>query len=143
MHRWGRGEGGQSLVELALLLPVLVFGLIGAADMARAYSAQIAIQNAARAGAEARVMEIASSDTAVTAYVQDELTGVAGIDPSAASVSVTNSTVGGVDYVTVGVRYSWRTLVAWPLVPNSAQFDRSVTMRKCTTTVSGSTYVCK
>ena len=41
------------MVELALLLPILVFGLIGAADLARAFALQLAIQNGARAGAEA------------------------------------------------------------------------------------------
>lgn len=132
MRRWGKGERGQSLVELALLLPVLVFGLIGAADLARAYSAQAAIENAARSGAEVRVLGVAASDSAITAYVRDELTGVAGVDPSAATVTVTNSTVSGVTYVTVSVRYAWRTLVAWPLVPNQVIFDRSVKMRKVT-----------
>ena len=40
-----RDEFGQSMVELALLLPILVFGLIGAADLARAFAIQIAIEN--------------------------------------------------------------------------------------------------
>src|SRR5438093_12006470 len=44
---------GQSMVELALLLPVLVFGLIGGADLARAFALQLSVQNGARAGAEA------------------------------------------------------------------------------------------
>ena len=40
-------------VTAALLLPLLVFVLIGGADLARAYAIQLAVQNAARAGAEA------------------------------------------------------------------------------------------
>ncbi len=114
------------------MLPILVFTLIGGADLARAYSAQIAIQNAARAGAEAAVLDVAPTTAAITAYVRDELAGVAGVDGTAATVTVTNSTVGGVTYVTVRVHYVWRTLVAWPLVPNQATFDRFTTMRKVT-----------
>jgi Flp pilus assembly protein TadG len=130
--RWGRDRGGQAIVELALMLPLLVFGLIGGADLARAYSAQIAIQNAARAGAEAAVLGVAPTDAAITAYVRDELTGVPGLVSSAATVTVTNSTAGAVTYVSVRVTYVWSTLVAWPLVPNQVTFDRSTTMRKVT-----------
>ena len=48
-----RGDRGQSIVELALALPILVFLLIGGSDLARAFAVQIAVQNGARAGAEA------------------------------------------------------------------------------------------
>ncbi len=124
------GEAGQSLVETALLLPVLVFGLIGATDVARAYSAQLAIQNGARAGAEAAVLRVAGTDALIDTYVRNELTSVPGLDKTAATVTITRTTSGGVSYVTVRVQYTWRTLVAWPLVPNQATFDRSTTMRE-------------
>jgi Flp pilus assembly protein TadG len=126
------GDRGQALVEVALLLPLLVFGLIGGVDMARAYAAQLGVQNAARAGAEAYLLGVATTDAAITTYVQNELSGVPGVTASAATVTVTHSTVSGVSYVTVRVRYIWRTLVAWPLVPNQATFDRSTQMRKLT-----------
>jgi Flp pilus assembly protein TadG len=125
-------ERGQSFVELALMLPILVFGLLGGADLARAYSAQIATQNAARAGAEAAVLGVATTDAAISAYALDELASVAGVAASAATITVTNTTVGGVSYVTVSVHYLWRTLVAWPLVPNEVTFDRYAKMRKVT-----------
>ena len=53
---WGRfakAADGQSVVELALCLPLLVFGVVGGADLARAYALQIAVENGSRAGAEA------------------------------------------------------------------------------------------
>lgn len=132
MERGGpRAEDrGQALVELALLLPLLVFGMIGGADLARAYAAQLAVQNAARAGAEAYVLGVATTDAQVTTYVRDDLGGVPGVTASSATVTVTHSTVSSVNYVTVRVRYTWQTLVAWPLVPNSVTFDRSTQMRK-------------
>src|SRR5690242_17612912 len=52
-----RHEGGQSLVELALTLPLLVFALLGGADLARSYALQIAVENGARAGAESYAID--------------------------------------------------------------------------------------
>lgn len=43
-------ESGQSLVELALTLPILVLLLVGAAELGRIAYASIEIANAARAG---------------------------------------------------------------------------------------------
>src|SRR5438067_2087591 len=45
------GERGQSLVELALLLPLLMMIVLGAIDFGRLYFAYTAIANAAREGA--------------------------------------------------------------------------------------------
>lgn len=130
MRAEGKGERGQSLVELALLAPVLIFGLIAAADLARAYSAQLAIQNASRAGAEAAVLHVATTDALIESYALEELASAPGLDPDDATVTITHSTSGGVSFVTVRVQYTWSTLVAWPLVPNQASFDRSTVMRE-------------
>ncbi len=46
------GDAGQALVETALLLPLLITVLIGAAEMARVAYAAIEVANAARAGAQ-------------------------------------------------------------------------------------------
>lgn len=124
-------ERGQAMVELALLLPILVFGLIGGADMARAYAAQLSTQNAARAGAEAAVLGAATTDAQIATYARAELAGP-GLNASAATVTVTHTTVSGVNYVRVRVSYVWNTLVPWPLVPNTVTFDRSTQMRKST-----------
>lgn len=43
---------GQALVETALVFPILVTLLVGAADLARVAHASIAVTNAARAGAQ-------------------------------------------------------------------------------------------
>jgi TadE-like protein len=47
-----RGERGQSAVELALALPVLLLTLMGALDFGRAFFAYVSITNAAREGAQ-------------------------------------------------------------------------------------------
>jgi Flp pilus assembly protein TadG len=50
--KWRRGERGQSLVETALVFPVLITMLVGAVEMARVVRASIAVANAAKAGAQ-------------------------------------------------------------------------------------------
>ena len=47
-----RSERGQALIETAIVAPVLVTLMIGAADLARVARASIAVANAARAGAQ-------------------------------------------------------------------------------------------
>lgn len=47
-----RGERAQALVETALVFPVLIILLVGAAEMARIARAGIAISNAAKAGVQ-------------------------------------------------------------------------------------------
>lgn len=46
----GRRDGGAAAVEMALVLPVLLFLLMGLIDFGRAYSAQIQVSQAAREG---------------------------------------------------------------------------------------------
>lgn len=46
------GERGQSLVETALVFPVLITMLVGAVAMARVVNASIGVANAAKAGAQ-------------------------------------------------------------------------------------------
>lgn len=47
----GPFQGGQELVEFALVLPVMVLLLVGALDLGRAFHAAISITNVARVGA--------------------------------------------------------------------------------------------
>jgi Flp pilus assembly protein TadG len=56
-NRW-RGRAGQSLVEMAMVLPVLAFLTFGLVDFGRAYYFQVAITNAAREGARAAILNI-------------------------------------------------------------------------------------
>ena len=55
--RW-RSRAGQSLVEMALVLPVLAFLTFGLVDFGRGYYFQVSITNAAREGARVAILNI-------------------------------------------------------------------------------------
>src|SRR5712691_10594139 len=56
-NRW-RSRAGQSLVEMALLLPVLALLTFGLVDFGRAYYFQVSITNAAREGARVGILNV-------------------------------------------------------------------------------------
>lgn len=118
------------MVELALLLPVLVFGIAGGIDFGRVYAAYVGAMNAARAGAEAGVIGAATSDAAIKARAEDELVRVPTVSLADATVTVSHSTVGGANYTDVRVRYTFRTLVAWLFLPRTASIDHTASFRE-------------
>ena len=136
-----KGERGQSMVELALTLPILVFILIGGADLARAFALQLAVQNGARAGAEAAAIDFSPTTAEAEARARDEMARTPGMDANVPTVSVlfkqadgltnclTTPTVANPCFVSVRIQYTYYAVVPWPLVPNTAAFDRQTTMR--------------
>ncbi len=139
--RWVATEAGQAMVELALTLPLLVFALVGGADLARAFALQIAVENGARAGAEAYAITVTPSRPQAQEAARDEInrTPTAAATVNMVDVSTTladgvtacttGSTLATPCFVSVRVVYTWRTLIAWPIIPNSGVFDRTTTMR--------------
>src|SRR5579859_1977693 len=75
-----RGERGQSLVEVALALPLLTFTLLGGADMARAFAVQLAVQNGARAAAESMALDATPTGLEASAHAQDEMDRTPGMN---------------------------------------------------------------
>lgn len=143
LRQAAKEQFGQSMVELALLLPILVFGLIGAADLARAFALQLAIQNGARAGAEAYAINFTPTRALAIQRAMDEMARTPGMDinnpllvvdawalqADGATACLQPPTVATPCFVTVSIQYQFRTIVPWPLIPNTANFDRSTTMR--------------
>ena len=129
------------MVELALTLPLLVFGVVGGADLARAFALQIAVENGARAGAEAyAITSLPTTAQAKQAAIEEiNRTPTAVATASMVTVSTTQSdgvtacagtpTVATPCFVSVRVQYGWQTLIAWPIIPNSGTFDRTTSMR--------------
>jgi Flp pilus assembly protein TadG len=134
-------DRGQSMVETALMLPIMIFLVLAGGDMARGYAIQIAIQNGARAGAEAAAIDYTPTAAETEARARDEMSRTPGMDSTVPTVTVVFAQSGGVTtcvtpptlthpcFATVTVQMTWRTITAWPLIPNTFHFDRSTTMR--------------
>ena len=132
---------GQSVVELALLAPILVFALLGGADLARAFAVQIAVQNGARAGAEAYAIDSTPTIAEAQAAAVAEMNRTPTVNATVSNVTVTEKLSDGTTdcthppallvpcYVTIRVTYTFNTTTAWPWVPNTANFDRTTSFR--------------
>lgn len=129
------------MVELALTLPIMVFALLGGADMARAFALQIAVENGSRAGAESFAIDSTPTNAEAQAVTIAEINRTPTANAANTNVTVTKAQADGVTacvspptvatpcFVSVRVIYPWTTITAWPLVPNSGTFDRTTTIR--------------
>lgn len=88
-----RGESGQALVELALVLPVFVLLLIGSAEFARLAYASIEVANAARAGIQYGAQNRSTSVdlTGMEAAAVQDAANVTALQASAANFCVCGS----------------------------------------------------
>lgn len=105
MHR--RGERGQGLVELAVLLPILLVVVMGAVDLGRAYFAYLTIANAAHEGVFFASVRPAASDAEVQAVVDAETAGQ--LPGGVRVVDVTDLRTPG-DQLTVTVQHDFAPL---------------------------------
>jgi Flp pilus assembly protein TadG len=141
MRKFFREQLGQSMVEIALALPMMTFLLLGGTDMARAFAIQVAVQNGARAGAEATVLDFTPTGAETITHAQQEMNRTPGMDATQATITVTRKQQDGTTnciaspdpttpcFVTVRVQYTFHTIINWPFVQNTFNFDRSTKMR--------------
>jgi Flp pilus assembly protein TadG len=111
-------ERGQSLVEFALVIPVLLLLFMGILDFGRAIYAYNTLSNAAREGARVAIVDqtVAGGVPAGAQRAADQSTAL-GVDPST-DVDVTYTTPAGTACpahslgctATVDVRYQFRAL---------------------------------
>ena len=138
-----RRDGGQALVELGLALPILLLTVLGGADLARVFAHATAVETAARAGAEAASIDPDPTLDEATALVEGELSGVPGLDPAAATVTLAVHRGDDVDgscpdeptlaepcFATVRVRYTFRPVIPWPGIPATVELDCTRTFRR-------------
>ena len=129
LRRLATGRCGQSLVEFALILPILLTLVGTAIDIARVYGAWVALEGATRDAAEQvatdkTVTTCASALTKATTILSTELASVPGfVTPTTCptDVSWTTSTASPgttknpLVTVTVSSTLQFRTLFAYPL----------------------------
>jgi Flp pilus assembly protein TadG len=142
--RFHRDPTGAAMVEFAVVFPVLVLLLIGAADFGRVFFTSIAVANAARAGAEwgaqnkdnafgpsSEITDFAKQDGAEAGAM--EVTSVTVCRcPDASAISCT-STCGGYGpprvFVEVTASKTVNLILPYPGVPGNIQIIRKAIFR--------------
>lgn len=116
MRRRGprRGEAGQSLVELALALPILLALLVGIFEFGRAWNVRQVLTAAAREGA--RMAVIPGADQAVVENDIDGRLTAAGLNPGDVTVSIVGMDDGIGDPTTVTLTTEYTFLFLGPVV---------------------------
>ena len=97
-----RDEWGVSVVEFALVAPVLLLILVGILDLGRAVNAYVTVSNAAREGSHYLAVHATAAPSAIASAVHER---VVPLDP--AQVTVTASYFNGSSFQ------------AWPASPTS------------------------
>ncbi|HEV3255239.1 MAG TPA: TadE/TadG family type IV pilus assembly protein [Gemmataceae bacterium] len=116
-------------VELAVLLPVIVFLFVITVDFARIFYFSQVIENCARQGAL-----YASDPKAPAANLYDDLTDAALADAPSLSPAPTVTSANGTDaagnaWVSVTVQWQFQTITSYPGIPTSVTLSRTVQMR--------------
>jgi Flp pilus assembly protein TadG len=120
---------GQSLVEFALVVPILVLILALSADFGRAFSAYIAVGGAAREGAAFGMLSStnATNTTGIRNAALADAPTIWGVAPTVASMTGTDAH--GYTFVQVTVTYTFSPIIRIPPIPNSMTMNRTVRMR--------------
>jgi Flp pilus assembly protein TadG len=141
-----RRDAGQAFVELALVLPIFLLLLVGAAELGRIAYASIEVSNAARAGAAYGAQShITASDiggiqlaatqdapniTSMTATATQSCLCSDGTAPTCANAGTTCVTpIRIIEYVQVNTTAPVNTLFHLPGIPNSITLTGQAIMR--------------
>ncbi len=120
-----RQQKGQSLVEFALLLPILVIIVFSAVEFGRLWMTMNVLTGAAREGAR-----VASVTAPNAALVQNAANNVlAAVNISGATVTVVGPDAANAVTVTVRINYSVLTGTIVPGLTGTFQLTRSASMR--------------
>jgi len=123
--------GGQSLVETALMLPIIAIMLVGTLDAARLLLATVALTSGVLAGSQYGALSstYAVDTSGIASAVRNETTPIGGTSTNPTVTSSTGTDGNSETYVTVSATYSWSSLFAYPGLPRSISITRSAVMQ--------------
>jgi len=129
MRRREKARRGVAAVELALLLPFLVFMFVLAVDYGRIFFFSVTITNCARAGAIYASDPFARTESPYSTIQEAALAEAPGFTPTP-TVSSTNGTDAlGHPYAEVTVQGAFSTLTSYPGVPSTTTLRRTIRVR--------------
>ena len=120
---------GVAAVELAILLPFLVFLLVLAIDYARLFYFSQSVTNCARNGAIYACDPTAPTYSAYKSVTEAALADASNLIPAPTVTSQTVTPWFGSPYVEVTVTYNFKTVTQFPVIPSSLNLTRTVRMR--------------
>jgi len=139
--KWSRSEGA-SLLETALIAPVLLLLVAGTIDLGRAYTAAIEVQEAAHAGAlygaqnptdSAGMQTTAESQTStfsgLTATASYGCECSDGSSAVASCATIPDCTYNYVDYVSVTATVEFSPIFPYPGLPSSFKLSSTSRLR--------------
>lgn len=118
---------GQSLVEMALLLPILLLLMVGMLDLGRAFYAYITITNAAREGARYAASHPTDDSSSIAAAVAEAASSGYTISSSNVSLNSGHSIQPG-DPITVTVSVNYSLLSSYVIKSGSIPLSASTSM---------------
>jgi Flp pilus assembly protein TadG len=126
---------GASAAELAVVLPMLIFILVIAADFARLYYYSITITSAARQGAinffdPNNPYFTIQNPYGDPVYQQAALADATNLNPQPTVSTTSGTDAAGNPYVDVTVSGTFSTVTGYPGIPRTVNLSRTVRMRQ-------------
>jgi Flp pilus assembly protein TadG len=123
-----RRQSGSAAVELAFLLPLLVFLVFVGVDFARIFYFATIVTNAARNGA-VYGSSYPNNATDTSGIQQAALADATDLSPAPTVSSTTSTDSNGNNFVSVTVTWNFTTVINYPGVPSSITLSRTIQMQ--------------
>jgi Flp pilus assembly protein TadG len=125
VRRRPRGSKGQATVELALVLPILIWLLVGMVDVARMANAYLIIQHASR-----EAVRLGITGAADSLVAQRALDSAVTLDTTQLTISITpaGTRTTGSD-ITVTVNYNYHVLALMGIIGTDIPLSAQLTAR--------------
>jgi Flp pilus assembly protein TadG len=117
---------GAAVVELAILLPLLVFMFLLAVDFARVFYFSLTLTNCARAGAIYAADPTVKGESPFASTQAAALADATNLSPQPTITESTGMDASGRTYVEVTANNSFNTITGFPGIPQSINLQRTV-----------------
>jgi Flp pilus assembly protein TadG len=122
------GRRGVAVVELAVLLPLLVFLFVVAVDFARVYYFSLTLQNCARAGAMYASDPLVADESPFASTKEAALSDATNLSPAPKITQTSGKDASGRPYVEVTAEYKFQSITGFLGLPKLMNISRSIRM---------------
>ena len=123
-----RGRRGVAVVELAVVVPLLVFLFVVTVDFARVYYFSLTLQNCARAGALYASDPYVADESPFASVQEAALSDATNLNPAPTVTQTSGSDASGRSYVEVTAAHSFKSITGYLGIPKLLNITRSVRM---------------